>query len=352
MRAKFLLRSTISVLGMGLAFYCSEASADDVYVDLSVLDALGTANSPVINSAPLFPVVSSTPQFPEVKKTSTVKKTAPKVSVKKSENVKQEPMILAKEDVKASEEKLNIPSKKDIAIDLAPKEPEDTTKEVVSIPFAEELENSMPDEVSAAPVAPVEVDVEDVSEVNNPVIMEPINGATQLPDVAEKNDIAPKKETSDLDVLPETAKNENTDSVAKESLFTLTEKTPETVEKKAPRPLIDNAPYDVAPVLPQSLQNSDIVFAEDSDELTDADKQKIDDIVSNFENPQVNKIAIYSYNLDTGKDSFYRKRMSLNRAVGVRSYLLGKGYKNFSIKVINIDEDNGKSNSVSIEELK
>ena len=59
---------------------------------------------------------------------------------------------------------------------------------------------------------------------------------------------------------------------------------------------------------------------------------------------------------DTGKrrcvvSVFRKKRMSLNRAVEIRSYLLGKGYKNFSIKVINVNEAD-KNNLVTVVELK
>ena len=67
---------------------------------------------------------------------------------------------------------------------------------------------------------------------------------------------------------------------------------------------------------------------------------------------QKNKIMILSYKYEDGKDSFKKKRISLNRAIEVRSYLLGKGYKNFSIKVINISGDAEKRNLVEIEELK
>ena len=86
--------------------------------------------------------------------------------------------------------------------------------------------------------------------------------------------------------------------------------------------------------------------------MTDEDKARLDAIVASFENPAVNKIAIYAYNVDDGKDVFRKKRLSLNRAVEVRSYLLGKGYKNFSIKVVNISEPEDKENKVVVEELK
>ena len=59
-----------------------------------------------------------------------------------------------------------------------------------------------------------------------------------------------------------------------------------------------------------------------------------------------------AYNYDNGEDVFRKKRQSLNRAIEIRSYLLGKGYKNFSIKVINITDDPAKGNVVEIDELK
>lgn len=97
---------------------------------------------------------------------------------------------------------------------------------------------------------------------------------------------------------------------------------------------------------------SKIIFAEGESELTDSHKAQIDGVIKTFADAANNKIAIYSYNLDDGVDSFKKKRQSLNRAVEVRSYLLQKGYKNFSIKVLNIDGSSDKINSVELEELK
>ncbi len=97
---------------------------------------------------------------------------------------------------------------------------------------------------------------------------------------------------------------------------------------------------------------SSLVFALDSDEITEDLQKQIDQIVASFTNPADNKIAIYSYNLEDGVEAFKKKRISLNRAVAIRSYLLPKGYKNFSIKVINIDGSSDKGNTVELEELK
>ncbi len=99
-----------------------------------------------------------------------------------------------------------------------------------------------------------------------------------------------------------------------------------------------------------SVDNS-IVFAADVDELLPEQMAAIDMIIGRFKDANANKIAIYSYNLDDGVDSFRKKRLSLNRAVEIRSYLLKQGYKNFSIKVININADSDKINTVELEEI-
>ena len=104
---------------------------------------------------------------------------------------------------------------------------------------------------------------------------------------------------------------------------------------------------------PQTARISDnrIHFAEGDAGLSDVKKTLIDSIVAQFRDPVNNKIAITSYNFDTGEDTFRKKRISLNRAVEIRSYLLGKGFKNFSIKVINVTDDETKKDLVEISEL-
>ena len=94
-----------------------------------------------------------------------------------------------------------------------------------------------------------------------------------------------------------------------------------------------------------------IRFASGVDELNDEQRTKIDTIIAGYQNAPQNKIAIYSYNFDDGVDSFKKKRTSLNRAVEIRSYLLKKGYKNFSIKVININNASDKKNLVELQEI-
>jgi len=94
-----------------------------------------------------------------------------------------------------------------------------------------------------------------------------------------------------------------------------------------------------------------IVFANDSQALTAEDRARLGEVVKNFENTAVNKILIVAYNYDSGESVFKQKRLSLNRATEIRSYLLGLGYKNFSIKIINTD-DSSQNNLAEVTELK
>ena len=102
----------------------------------------------------------------------------------------------------------------------------------------------------------------------------------------------------------------------------------------------------------QASQTGIITFAPDQSDLNDAQKKIIDDTLASFQNPKVNKMSIISYSISGGENVFQNKRISLNRAVNTRSYLLEKGYKNFSIKIINIEADDDRINTVSLTELK
>ena len=94
-----------------------------------------------------------------------------------------------------------------------------------------------------------------------------------------------------------------------------------------------------------------ISFGAEDDEISPEQMAQIDEIVGHFKNTDKNKIAIYAYNLDNGVDTFKKKRISLNRAVNVRGYLIKQGYKNFSIKVVNVEADSDKINTVELEEI-
>ena len=123
-------------------------------------------------------------------------------------------------------------------------------------------------------------------------------------------------------------------------------------EKKA-EPLVPvSGAFAAKPVADAEKVKREIVFAEGSSELDELSKKKIDAIIASFDNAGANKIAIMAYNYDNGQDVFRKKRQSLNRAIEIRSYLLAKGYKNFSIKVINITDDAARGNVVEIDEIK
>lgn len=150
--------------------------------------------------------------------------------------------------------------------------------------------------------------------------------------------------------------NQTTESKAEqpkdEQSLAIQDKTDETVlpkeqENTSPALLLDEKNIDKL-----KTSSSLLSFETEEDELSTELQKQIDEIISQFENPSQNKIAIYAYNFDDGVDTFKKKRISLNRAVAVRSYLLPKGYKNFSIKVININEKYDKINKVELEELK
>lgn len=344
MRAKYLL-TTISVLSLGIA---GNVCADDVYVNLSVLDNLQESSVPVMRQKPLFPIISaSDSQKPvQAKKVRKAKKTSAKSSKEKLViPAKKEIKVEVEETAKKPENQLNkreddkLQVQKPVAdtgpFKVAPVEPQtDKIQAAPSMPIkAETLPIEDKKETKTAPVKKEEVETltslqkelkEETSENKQPNL---INEEIKTP-VASEQSLQTK--------LPQMENQEENHSVSSE-------------KDEKPALLINNKSETVSP----AEQNvSEIVFSEGNDELSEENKVQIDSIINRFENAKENKIAIYSFNLDDGNDSFRKKRISLNRAIAVRSYLLAKGYKNFSIKVVNITEANGKEHSVRIEELK
>ncbi len=335
MRAKNLFL-TISVLSLGMV---GNVLADDVYVNLSVLDNLSNTSSPSMSQGPLFPIISSDSQD----KPAKVKKPVRKASKAK----------------KKAEKKLQIPAKEEIKVKVKEEKAEPKAKDIKEVkqpvadtgPFKVAAPEPKTDTVQAAPSVPVksenlpqpearpqaqEQQAENLDSLQTPEpekvsVTQP---QTQTPSAKEPQTQTPLAQKSSA--LPDA--NQTTDSLPQ----------PAASEPEQPSLLVQNQPVAKA----AATQVSEIFFAAESDELTLENQQAIDVIINGFENAKENKIAIYSFNLDDGEDSFRKKRISLNRAIAVRSYLLGKGYKNFSIKVVNLNEADGKENSVRIEELK
>ena len=260
------------------------SAADDVYVDLSVLDEIGSGSAPsaYARPEPLFPIIKNTPQFPVVKK-KPVQAAVKKKPVKKKK---------AKAKPVEKEDKITLPEKPAKTVEEKIVEPE-AAKAPAPIPAPEASKPA--EKISPTPVVPVKTETVE----NAPV-------AESVPAAAE-----------------------------------------EKVE-----PLIPVAGSNTSKAVDVEKLKREIVFAEGSDELDELSKEKIDAIIASFENAKTNKIAIMAYNYDNGQDVFRKKRQSLNRAIEIRSYLLGKGYKNFSIKVINITDDAARGNVVEIDEIK
>lgn len=290
------LKFSLAALLLGCACGAAAASADDsVYVNLSVLDGLGNSSAPAAVSEPLFPIVKKAP----VARKAKVKKSKPdarvSVEVKKPEPQPQ-------------------PQPQEPAADVHQQ-----------IPYVQDAEP-----VVVVDVEPVKVAAPEVK-TDNPPVAEPTPQVNALP------------ENPDHITVPETAPQLPSDTAAQPT----TEPTEPAVAADKSALLIEE------PTAPQtnSAVNHNIVFADGVDELTAEQKQQVDAIIASFADASNHKIAIYSYNLDDGVDAFKKKRQSLNRAVAIRSYLLPKGYKNFSIKVVNVDASSGKANTVELEEL-
>ena len=360
MRKQFVIMSSLTCLYL-LAGSAVPVRADDVYVDLSVLNELRSGGPVVYKPAPLFPEVkspsrkssaerklpapaSSKSATVKKKKTPVAKKTAPKVVIPE----KAVPVPGLRVSVPALELK-NVSEniEKDAAAPVAAikKEPlpelptsvapdlSSESAQVATQPVAEKAFEAAKEQAGQAlPSASNEIRVETPEPaVENPV---PVAEKPELPKVPE------------MVFVPQKAP-EKTESVS----AAVRENPVPSVESSAPQSAMPQLLVPTArPTLPVSDRT--IGFAPGSEELTPENRQKIDAIIAGFENPGANMIAINSYNYDDGNDVFTKKRLSLRRIVAVRSYLLGKGYKNFMPKVINLTDDASKADVVELEEVK
>ena len=193
------------------------------------------------------------------------------------------------------------------------------------------IEDKKPQESTEQPQIPYIESVEKVEVVD----VEPI--------LSKQEDIAPENVT---DTVSATSNPDTVGNIAPVADVASSQVTEQIPEKNAELLLDENV------TVTNSQAVTKLTFLPEVDELTPEQQQQIDAAIASFEDALSNKIAIYAYNLDDGVDTFKRKRLSLNRAVAVRSYLLPKGYKNFSIKVVNVDASSGKTDTVELEEIK
>lgn len=327
MQFKRLVMASVCALALQGAAFAQAA----VYVDLSVLNNLQPGDSLFVETQPLFPVVKKAP----VKKTVRKKKT-PKKTVAPAKPVA---------------EKTPAPKKEEKAIAILPQAPE------IPQPLAE----AKPEPVKPAnPITvaddrePVRETVADVDVVrpaetdNGKALSEPKSEETSKPAAAliePAAKVEPAKTEVSVPAAEETAKAPEKAAAVQEA-----ENVPaaETEEKKEIKPLLP-----VGDKTPAAAEvGRQIFFADDSFEISPENADKIVSLIETFEDPRKHKIAIYAYNYDNGENTFKKKKLSLDRATEIRSLLLNKGYKNFSIKVINITDNPEKRNLVEIEEIK
>ena len=325
MQFKRLVMASVCALALqGAAF---AQAADDVYVDLSVLNNLQPGDSLFVETQPLFPVVKKAP----VKKT-----VAP---------------------AKPVAEKTPAPKKEEKAIAILPQAPEipQPLAEVKPEPVKPANPITVADDREPVRETVADVDVVRPAETDNgKALSEPKSEETSKPAAAliePAAKVEPAKAEVSVPAAEETAKApEKAAAVQEAENVPAAETAPaaEPEEKKEIKPLLP-----VGDKTPAAAEvGRQIFFADDSFEISPENADKIISLIETFEDPRKHKIAIYAYNYDNGENTFKKKKLSLDRATEIRSLLLNKGYKNFSIKVINITDNPEKRNLVEIEEIK
>ena len=283
---------------LAISFNANAQYDENVMLDLSVLDNLGEDS--IISEEPLFPVLPKETKKPSIKK---IRKKAKKaVAQAKMHKAEVAPIV--------SQEK-NIETRSEAKETQVVSEPKEEIVVVDREPVVDESVKIVPVDVEPAPIATPQAE------------------ETPVADEAPTQISTPE---SAVDTSPKTS--------VEAPLVTSSEEKPKAgllVEEQQP--------------MNEKTSLFSLTFAPDSDELTVEQMAAIDNVVGKFKNEKNNKIAIYSYNLDDGVDSFRKKRISLNRALAVRTYLIKQEYKNFSIKVININNGSDKINTVEIEEI-
>ena len=311
-------------------------AADDSYVDLSVLNSLQPGDSLFVETQPLFPIVqkdtSSAQKIKKAKKKSTKKQTkkTQKQETAKAQELKKE---VKTQEIKKPEEKIEIlPQTPEIPQPL--QEVKKTTDAALTNISQTGTQAPSTAEITSPTAAPGQTTANTQGEAQTVAPTLPAASVQNSEDTQQANAPVPSQVSAP----------EKTDQSSADMTMPSTEN--KTTENKV-QPLIPQASV-AENVAPQE----EIRFAESSYEISEENKQKILSLIETFENPKKNKIAIYAYNYDNGENSFKKKKLSLDRATEIRSLLLNQGYKNFSIKVINVTDSPSKSNLVEIEEIK
>lgn len=347
MRIKTVLGTCLVIAWGG---FVSAAAADDsnVIVDLSVLDRLSPAPQ-AISAAPkpLFPVVKKN----TVAKKAVRKKTPKKISKKTASPKPAEVKVTVKEKNIA---KVEIPAQAPSAnLDISARQ-ENTVS-----PRANSAQDQVAPEMPAAqPLAPV-IGVEHAPAQNAASSVSSALRATSQTDSAPATAAVVPAENRNPDSLPVVVEEEKVEVVDVEPLSPKTTVLPQETTVAPAQPaadetglLIDEAASPAVPAVSSDVTPAHrLLFDPEVSELSAEQQRQVDAIIASFKDPANNKIAIIAYNQDDGVDSFRKKRLSLDRVVKIRSYLLQKGYKDFAVKVINVDAKSDRGNIVEIEEM-
>lgn len=343
------------------------AGAADVYVDLSVLESLPTEAASAGQPLPFY-VPAADSSYVALPKPVVGKKEKPSPTVKAepAEAVMKPQAKVEKPTVKAEPvAKVEKPAAKVEKPEPAPREAVATEKKPLSA-AKKSGEAEIVDRPRQKAVDAVKTVVAEERRQVLPVKESAVEAKTKEKTAvaAGLKQSAAKKNSAETEEKPkvaETAKEKSSE--------------PESPDNKLSEPQADK---NAAPVLPStrikpvgktkdvkavepvlqpliptapapSAAEKQIVFAEKSDRLSAENLARLEEYAATLAAPGKNKIIISAYNFEDGGNSFKSKRLNLNRAVAVRSFLMTKGYKNFSIRIVNTG-NRGKRNVTEIEE--
>ena len=356
------------------------AGAADVYVDLSVLESLPTEAASAGQPLPFYvpaadssyvalpkpvvgkkekpsPTVKAKPAEAVMKPQAKVEKPAvekpePQAKVEKLAVEKPEPQAKveklavekpepAPREAAATEKKPLSAAKKSGEAEIVDR-PRQEAVDAVKTVAAEERRQVLPVKESAVEAKTKEKTVV-AAGLKQSAAKENSAETEEKPKVAETAKEKSSEPESPDNKLSEPQADKNAASVLPSTRIKPVGKTKE-VKAVEPvlQPLIPTAP---AP----SAAEKQIVFAEKSDRLSAENLARLEEYAATLAAPGKNKIIISAYNFEDGGNSFKSKRLNLNRAVAVRSFLMTKGYKNFSIRIVNTG-NRGKRNVTEIEE--
>ena len=389
------------------------AAADDVYVDLSVLDGLDNAGSEEI--APLFPVFDDSSLRPLPKPVIGNKPRAAKPVPAKTEGkpektpaavkakaepavkaipvperkpnirplpVKSEPAtepVAAQKKRPAEDKAVNVKKAALPAKSAAAETKPAAVKENVSgntavsakeKPTAERKKPAAKPAVKEKPAIKADIEKKSMPAVSrqpvSSVVAEP--AADKAVKAAAAKNVKAEKAVGAKDTerlmkaeaprevpvvkaqisVAESGIEEEKPAVAEDKTA---EKIPVKIEKTSSAPVVakekEPALQPLIPVAEEEPAADVIAFAGGVFELSAENTARLAAIADGFKRPGESKILIYAYNFNDGGNDFKNKRLSLNRAVEIRSDLMTRGYKNFGIKIVNTD-NRGKQNTVEV----